>query len=175
RRHTRLQGDWSSDVCSSDLAAVGGEHLRTIHHPLSTFETGCGLQITRVRSSAGFGQREACKLLTAYHLRKVLFLLTGITELTNSLTTGPVNGERKSGAGASLPAHLHRRDVNRPWKLKAPKIFWKAHAGESLLEEFPNVLSRKLCLNVDLTRCRLDLLLEEISQRLEEQQIIFRC
>src|SRR5256885_7478366 len=23
RRHTRLQGDWSSDVCSSDLSAVG--------------------------------------------------------------------------------------------------------------------------------------------------------
>src|SRR5256885_16527618 len=23
RRHTRLQGDWSSDVCSSDLAACG--------------------------------------------------------------------------------------------------------------------------------------------------------
>src|SRR2546426_9168397 len=23
RRHTRLQGDWSSDVCSSDLADVG--------------------------------------------------------------------------------------------------------------------------------------------------------
>src|SRR6266850_6537971 len=23
RRHTRLQGDWSSDVCSSDLAVVG--------------------------------------------------------------------------------------------------------------------------------------------------------
>src|SRR5207245_7966152 len=82
-------------------AAVCSEHLRTIHHPLSTFETGCGLQITRVRSSAGFGQREACELLTAYHLRKILFLLTGVTELTNSLTTGPVNGERKSGAGAS--------------------------------------------------------------------------
>src|SRR5256885_5054177 len=29
RRHTRLQGDWSSDVCSSDLAplGVGGAHL----------------------------------------------------------------------------------------------------------------------------------------------------
>src|SRR5205807_7835496 len=27
RRHTRLQGDWSSDVCSSDLSAIvgGGE------------------------------------------------------------------------------------------------------------------------------------------------------
>src|SRR5256885_4678227 len=24
RRHTRLQGDWSSDVCSSDLGADGG-------------------------------------------------------------------------------------------------------------------------------------------------------
>src|SRR5256885_993171 len=24
RRHTRLQGDWSSDVCSSDLAVFGG-------------------------------------------------------------------------------------------------------------------------------------------------------
>src|SRR2546426_7616804 len=24
RRHTRLQGDWSSDVCSSDLHALGG-------------------------------------------------------------------------------------------------------------------------------------------------------
>src|SRR5256885_16945973 len=23
RRHTRLQGDWSSDVCSSDLVVVG--------------------------------------------------------------------------------------------------------------------------------------------------------
>src|SRR5256885_15233328 len=27
RRHTRLQGDWSSDVCSSDLEYVGQEHL----------------------------------------------------------------------------------------------------------------------------------------------------
>src|ERR1039457_7616756 len=28
RRHTRLQGDWSSDVCSSDLA-----DCRSPHHP----------------------------------------------------------------------------------------------------------------------------------------------
>src|SRR5256885_3085227 len=26
RRHTRLQGDWSSDVCSSDLSALGQFH-----------------------------------------------------------------------------------------------------------------------------------------------------
>src|SRR6266446_8739696 len=37
RRHTRLQGDWSSDVCSSDLGLVtisavgeGGERARDI-------------------------------------------------------------------------------------------------------------------------------------------------
>src|SRR5256885_11393576 len=28
RRHTRLQGDWSSDVCSSDLRRAGGEEER---------------------------------------------------------------------------------------------------------------------------------------------------
>src|SRR5256885_4489549 len=26
RRHTRLQGDWSSDVCSSDLASINLDH-----------------------------------------------------------------------------------------------------------------------------------------------------
>src|SRR3989454_9191297 len=30
RRHTRLQGDWSSDVCSSDLDAVSGKRLGDI-------------------------------------------------------------------------------------------------------------------------------------------------
>src|SRR5256885_12434389 len=28
RRHTRLQGDWSSDVCSSDLGGSGPVHAR---------------------------------------------------------------------------------------------------------------------------------------------------
>src|SRR5256885_6784508 len=34
RRHTRLQGDWSSDVCSSDLVAQAGSEVRdteTLH------------------------------------------------------------------------------------------------------------------------------------------------
>src|SRR5205807_4339901 len=30
RRHTRLQGDWSSDVCSSDLAPALGVPLRGV-------------------------------------------------------------------------------------------------------------------------------------------------
>src|SRR5688500_20248169 len=39
RRHTRLQGDWSSDVCSSDLARVTDQRER--RHPL---EHGPALQ-----------------------------------------------------------------------------------------------------------------------------------
>src|SRR5256885_2475613 len=35
RRHTRLQGDWSSDVCSSDL--LRREHGQALAHPEQTF------------------------------------------------------------------------------------------------------------------------------------------
>src|SRR5688500_19836426 len=31
RRHTRLQGDWSSDVCSSDLPTAGQESSVGVH------------------------------------------------------------------------------------------------------------------------------------------------
>src|SRR5688500_20267356 len=36
RRHTRLQGDWSSDVCSSDLGATALDCENTINRPNST-------------------------------------------------------------------------------------------------------------------------------------------
>src|ERR1039457_2479734 len=40
RRHTRLQGDWSSDVCSSDLNRVLPARLSSVesvlHHPVSS-------------------------------------------------------------------------------------------------------------------------------------------
>src|SRR5256885_5717342 len=35
RRHTRLQGDWSSDVCSSDLAAAGDAEIHVVQHRLA--------------------------------------------------------------------------------------------------------------------------------------------
>src|SRR5256885_8790002 len=34
RRHTRLQGDWSSDVCSSDLRKNGTTTARVIASPV---------------------------------------------------------------------------------------------------------------------------------------------
>src|SRR2546426_4681880 len=38
RRHTRLQGDWSSDVCSSDLKAAAAEN-----YPFCTVEPNVGV------------------------------------------------------------------------------------------------------------------------------------
>src|SRR5205807_3875574 len=38
RRHTRLQGDWSSDVCSSDLASVNCTFSGVVPIALQRFE-----------------------------------------------------------------------------------------------------------------------------------------
>src|SRR2546426_6735111 len=38
RRHTRLQGDWSSDVCSSDLPSALAPHLAALKSIASTLE-----------------------------------------------------------------------------------------------------------------------------------------
>src|SRR5256885_10979565 len=42
RRHTRLQGDWSSDVCSSDLMCGGPcEYIGSIHAVTRRPESSC--------------------------------------------------------------------------------------------------------------------------------------
>src|SRR6266850_6807801 len=58
RRHTRLQGDWSSDVCSSDL--VGGEKRQSV-------EGGRSANDEDVRKRVGEERREA---LAARSLRR---------------------------------------------------------------------------------------------------------
>src|SRR5688500_19073534 len=54
RRHTRLQGDWSSDVCSSDLDAVvttaGSDGVSDLGEVLADAEE-------RLRSGASAGSR----------------------------------------------------------------------------------------------------------------------
>src|SRR5205807_6501405 len=66
RRHTRLQGDWSSDVCSSDLLAkrlplAGGERrsdqvetveLRAERHDIRTSERSLDLSMLQ---AGGYG------------------------------------------------------------------------------------------------------------------------
>src|ERR1022692_5216015 len=43
RRHTRLQGDWSSDVCSSDLLTKPHHHQAA---PMQIFVKGKNLRVT---------------------------------------------------------------------------------------------------------------------------------
>src|SRR5256885_10789054 len=46
RRHTRLQGDWSSDVCSSDLAVL----------PSDRYSRSCSTRRKRVCKSGGMSE-----------------------------------------------------------------------------------------------------------------------
>src|SRR5256885_3754141 len=47
RRHTRLQGDWSSDVCSSDLCPASPRLLHGIH------EQGCSMNFDPLAGLSG--------------------------------------------------------------------------------------------------------------------------
>src|SRR5256885_6600702 len=59
RRHTRLQGDWSSDVCSSDLVAVA-ERIRRKpgETPRSSFSGHQGrIQVQEILETLGAARR----------------------------------------------------------------------------------------------------------------------
>src|SRR2546426_3651167 len=66
RRHTRLQGDWSSDVCSSDLSlrtsgdvdkrasSVGSSHaVAALSSPRAACNHASGYRASNVRSPGG--------------------------------------------------------------------------------------------------------------------------
>src|ERR1039457_4706797 len=58
RLHTRLQGDWSSDVCSSDLAYQPLKaRAKTGSHPMSTIVIASALRCFRTLNSKRAGIR----------------------------------------------------------------------------------------------------------------------
>src|SRR5256885_3099600 len=70
RRHTRLQGDWSSDVCSSDLGGNG----TVVLHAGATMEV-TGSQCTQ-RHQQGHTYPGGCLSLTpAFRNEGVVYLL----------------------------------------------------------------------------------------------------
>src|SRR5256885_3474576 len=78
RRHTRLQGDWSSDVCSSDLGAGGrggrGQQEKdtaaggaTTAHREAQLETPSGQHEAPVRSEERRVGKECRSRWSPYH------------------------------------------------------------------------------------------------------------
>src|SRR5205807_4566050 len=68
RRHTRLQGDWRSDVCSSDLTQPGGRvvTLEITRPTLPVFSLVFGLYFHRLAPALGAavaGDRQAYRYL----------------------------------------------------------------------------------------------------------------
>src|SRR5205807_5905399 len=71
--HTRLQGDWSSDVCSSDLSRRSGAPPRSLAEALDLSITGAarpsggfaerGEDLERICASAGWDIDTAARLL----------------------------------------------------------------------------------------------------------------
>src|SRR5436189_1386001 len=73
RRHTRYIGDWSSDVCSSDLGFVHGNAL--LRH--------AGLNLAEASSGKWTGQMVISKRGRS-RLRRFLFMATMSLVMTNS-------------------------------------------------------------------------------------------
>src|SRR5256885_9393047 len=69
RRHTRLQGDWSSDVCSSDLTTTpAGPATKTVVHPLRSRSRVSAL-VLNGNGVSGAAGTEATQLLARGYRR----------------------------------------------------------------------------------------------------------
>src|SRR5256885_15299964 len=77
RRHTRLQGDWSSDVCSSDLCPVaqvgaGSLHYRTSLPQLNPLPLDKRAHLNLLRHDAvGLPKSQLCYALPRSEERRV--------------------------------------------------------------------------------------------------------
>src|SRR6266487_6033069 len=85
RRHTRWTGDWSSDVCSSDLDGVTGEHQFTL------YATGLQLSLVVMPASGRAGLPPQSVALYDADGRLARPWLPDV-----ALATGPTARDRKS-------------------------------------------------------------------------------
>src|ERR1022692_369371 len=100
RRHTRLQGDWSSDVCSSDLdPQIGLEDTIAFHQALLASGAPINeVNILRKHFSAVKGGRLA---IAAPGATKVSLLLPDVPLRTlDALSSGPTSPDHSTNADA---------------------------------------------------------------------------
>src|SRR6266446_7196843 len=90
RRHTRLQGDWSSDVCSSDLHALRLGSLSTCPTtPLSARVCAWRSEERRVGKSVDLGGRRIIKKKKKTEKRNTSFLKGRTCASTPKTTSRP--------------------------------------------------------------------------------------
>src|SRR6516162_10618236 len=94
RRHTRLQGDWSSDVCSSDLAA-GGSVACSI---------GCQIAIDLVNERGGVGGKYKVVPINADSQSKADVAINEVERLLGQEKVEIVNGVYSSAHAVPLSA-----------------------------------------------------------------------
>src|SRR5256885_4018761 len=89
RRHTRLQGDWSSDVCSSDLAEVGYYTTSLAVQDLERVRAALGVARIDLYGTS-YGTRVAQHYLRRFPQRVRALILDGV------VPAPVVLGDRKS-------------------------------------------------------------------------------
>src|SRR3989454_8828717 len=113
RRHTRLQGDWSSDVCSSDLA----NFLQSIPGPL--------LDRLETVNFAGYTEREKLEIAKRYLVPRQL-RENGLTAEQLTLTD-----EALSGMITSYTREAGVRQLEREIGKLGRKVARKIAAGDA--------------------------------------------
>src|SRR5256885_8687261 len=85
RRHTRLQGDWSSDVCSSDLAWAGTSPYRS--RPAYAGVAEFSVYVAREARGTGAGSAALGALVAACEARGFWKLLSRIDRKSTRLNS----------------------------------------------------------------------------------------
>src|SRR6266446_20608 len=82
RRHTRLQGDWSSDVCSSDLLSTSPASTRLAHYSAGCAYAGCAGQACVVACHFSFAWQALWVTESAHCWTSAAFLFSNSTNFT---------------------------------------------------------------------------------------------
>src|SRR5713101_3895415 len=88
RRHTRLTCDWSSDVCSSDLAAGFIVPFFFIYYPALLFQ-GTWTEVGLAVLTGGVGVIALAAALEGYFIRRATWLERGIFMVAALLLIDP--------------------------------------------------------------------------------------
>src|SRR3989454_6405791 len=117
RRHTRLQGDWSSDVCSSDLYVVDGQKVWTSGAHFAHWI----ILLARTDPDAPKHQGISCLL--------VPMTTPGITVRPLVLMTGHHHFNEVFFTDVVVPKTSLLGPVNQGWKVATTTLMYERHSA----------------------------------------------